>query len=49
MFGVGWSEILVLTMIVLLFMGAERLPEIGRSLGEAIREIRNLKRKKRSS
>lgn len=48
MFGVGWSEILVLILIALLFIGAERLPEIGRSLGEAIREIRSLKRKKRS-
>ena len=48
MFGVGWSEVLVLVLIVLLFIGAERLPEIGRSLGEAIREIRSLKRKKRS-
>ncbi|MBP9733559.1 MAG: twin-arginine translocase TatA/TatE family subunit [Candidatus Omnitrophica bacterium] len=48
MFGIGWSEILVFILIALLFAGAERLPEIGRSLGEAIREIRNLKRKKRS-
>ena len=47
MFGIGWSEILVLLLIALLFIGAERLPEIGRSLGEAIREIRSLKRKKR--
>lgn len=49
MFGIGWSEILVLILIVLLFIGAERLPEIGRSLGEAIREIRDLKRKKKRS
>jgi|APTNR8051073442_1049403.scaffolds.fasta_scaffold197952_2 TatA/E family protein of Tat protein translocase len=48
MFGIGWSETLCLLLIVLLFIGAERLPEIGRSLGEAIREIRSLKRKKRS-
>ena len=47
MFGIGWSEILVILLVVLLFIGAERLPEIGRSLGEAIREIRNLKRGKR--
>ena len=47
MFGVGWSEILVLILIVLLFIGAERLPEIGRSLGEAIREIRSLKQRKK--
>ena len=48
MFGIGWSEILVLVLILILFIGAERLPEIGRSLGEAIREIRSLKRRKRS-
>lgn len=37
---IGWGELLVILMIVLLLVGARRLPEIGRSLGEAIREFR---------
>lgn len=40
----GWGEILVVLVIVLLFVGAKRLPELGRSLGQAIREFqRSLK------
>ena len=35
----GWGELLVIFGIVLLIVGARRLPDIGRSLGEAIREF----------
>ncbi|MBI3251792.1 MAG: twin-arginine translocase TatA/TatE family subunit [Candidatus Omnitrophica bacterium] len=40
MFGIGMSELLVILLICLLLFGANRLPEIGRSLGEAIREFK---------
>ena len=40
MFGIGIPEILLITLIIVLFIGTNRLPEIGRSLGEAIREFR---------
>ena len=33
----GLGELLVIFAIVLLFVGAKRLPELGRSLGESIR------------
>lgn len=35
----GWGELLVVLGIVLLIVGGKRLPEIGRSLGEAIKEF----------
>ena len=36
----GMGELLVILVIVLLIVGARRLPEIGRSLGESVREFR---------
>ena len=36
---IGWGELVVIFAIVLLLVGARRLPDIGRSLGEAIREF----------
>ena len=36
---IGWGELLIILAIVLLIVGARRLPEIGRSLGEAVREF----------
>jgi len=36
---IGWGELLVVFGIVLLIVGARRLPEIGRSLGQAVREF----------
>ena len=36
---IGWGELVVILIIVLLVVGAKRLPEIGRSLGEAVREF----------
>ena len=35
----GFGELVVILLIVLLIVGARRLPEIGRSLGEAVREF----------
>lgn len=36
----GFSEMLVIFVIVLVFFGPRRLPEIARSLGHAMREFR---------
>ena len=36
---IGWGELIVILAIVLLIFGARRLPEIGKSLGEAVREF----------
>ncbi|MBU3759453.1 MAG: twin-arginine translocase TatA/TatE family subunit [Candidatus Omnitrophica bacterium] len=36
----GPLEIIVILVVVLLLFGAKRLPEIGRALGEGIREFK---------
>ncbi|MGE0441980.1 MAG: twin-arginine translocase TatA/TatE family subunit [Gemmatimonadales bacterium] len=41
MFGnLGFTEIMVLLVVVLLVFGAKRLPEIGQSLGKGIKEFK---------
>ena len=37
----GWMEMLVIVAIVLLLFGARKLPELGRSVGEAIRHFQD--------
>lgn len=36
---IGWGELVVIFAIVLLIVGAKRLPDVGRALGQAIREF----------
>jgi sec-independent protein translocase protein TatA len=40
MFGLGFQEILLLLLIALLLFGAKKLPDIGRALGNTIREFK---------
>ena len=37
MFGIGSQELMVILLVVFLIFGAKRLPELGGSLGQAIR------------
>ena len=37
----GWGELLLIFAIILLIVGAKRLPEIGQSLGKSIREFQH--------
>ena len=37
---IGIGELLVLLVIVLLLFGAKRLPEVGKALGDGIREFK---------
>lgn len=36
----GPLEVIIILLVVLLLFGAKRLPEIGRALGEGIREFK---------
>lgn len=40
MFGLGGTEIVIVLLIVLVLFGARRLPELGKGLGQGIREFR---------
>jgi sec-independent protein translocase protein TatA len=48
MFGLGSSELIVIAVILFLLFGAKRIPEIGKGLGGAIREFRNIKKEFRA-
>ena len=39
-FGLGWPELTIILVIVLVIFGASRVPEIGRALGKGIREFK---------
>lgn len=40
MFGLGVPELLIILVIVVVIFGASRLPQIGKGLGEGIRNFR---------
>jgi len=48
MFGLGLPEVLVILVIIILIFGAKRLPEIGRGLGETVREIKKIRNESRT-
>jgi sec-independent protein translocase protein TatA len=39
-FGIGITELLVFSAFLLLIFGPKRLPEMGRSIGRSMRELR---------
>ena len=39
-FGIGMQELLVILLICLLLFGAAKLPEIGKALGNTIKEFK---------
>lgn len=40
MFGLGMQELIIILIIVLVLFGATRLPEIGKGIGQAIRNFK---------
>ena len=41
MFGLGSRELVILAVILVLFFGTKKIPELVRSIGEAVKYIRN--------
>jgi TatA/E family protein of Tat protein translocase len=42
-FGLGFQEILLILVILFLLFGVKKLPEIGKGLGETMKEIRKIR------
>jgi sec-independent protein translocase protein TatA len=40
MFGLGMSELIIVLVIVVLFFGGKKLPQLGSSLGESIKAFK---------
>ena len=40
MFGLGYQELLIILLIVLILFGASRLPDLARSLGSSVKEFK---------
>ncbi|MBI1953590.1 MAG: twin-arginine translocase TatA/TatE family subunit [Candidatus Omnitrophica bacterium] len=40
MFNIGWPELVLILVVVLLLFGAARLPEVAKQLGKAIQEFK---------
>ena len=43
MFGLGYQEILLILVILFLLFGVRKLPEIGKGLGETVKEFRKIR------
>jgi sec-independent protein translocase protein TatB len=41
MFGLGFSEIVVILVVALLVLGPKKLPDIARQLGKVVRDLRH--------
>jgi sec-independent protein translocase protein TatA len=41
MFGLGTREIVILAAILVLLFGAKKIPELAKSIGEAVKHLKN--------
>jgi sec-independent protein translocase protein TatA len=47
--GIGISELILILVVILLIFGGRKLPEIGRSLGQGLREFKKAMNELRES
>ncbi len=40
MFGIGGSEIIFILLIIVMFFGSKKIPELARGLGKGLREMK---------
>ena len=40
MLGLGWQELVIVLVIIMLIFGAGKLPDVARSLGQGVKEVR---------
>ena len=38
--GLGWQELLIVLVIIMIIFGAGKLPQVGRSLGQGVKEFK---------
>ncbi|MFM2206962.1 MAG: hypothetical protein RL213_937 [Bacteroidota bacterium] len=41
--GIGTGEVIILLVVILLFFGAKRIPDLARGLGKGVREFKDAK------
>lgn len=39
--GLGWTEVLIIALFIIVFFGAKKIPEIARGMGKGIREFKD--------
>ena len=42
MFGIGPTELVIIFLILLILFGAKKLPQLAKSLGDSMRELRKI-------
>jgi sec-independent protein translocase protein TatA len=40
MFGLGWQELVIVLVIIMIIFGAGKLPEVAKSLGAGVKEFK---------
>ncbi len=41
MAGLGWQELVIVLVIIMIIFGAGKLPEVAKSLGQGVKEFKN--------
>ena len=40
MFGLGWQELVIVLVIIMIIFGAGKVPEVAKSLGQGVKEFK---------